>query len=239
MIVIQDWETTDKVPSLARGVQFAALALTDEGEFIIGDQLCNPGEPIHPGASEVHGITDEMVLDAEPDSEVAHEYRDFLAGVPGVITAGHNSLTFDNPITDRLSEGNPHPPVSSYPHIDTMILAQRVYPNAPNHKLSDLVKWLELGDGEGAHDALADVRMVGVLIQHFSEKTGKTPFQLAEWIREPFVYETCHFGKHKGKDWKSVPIFYVKWMTQNWTDPSPDLRATIKHHFNLEFSGAN
>lgn len=231
-VVVFDWETTDKDPGVARGAQFAAIQIMPEGEHVLANQLCNPGGPIDPGATRVHGITDDMVADAEPDTDVASQFVSYVRNVPNVITAGQNTLSFDIPITNRLSGTEV---LDLIPHIDTMVLAQRTYPRAPDHKLSTLVQWLELGDAEGAHDALVDVRMVGTLIEHFQVKLDMTPMQLAQWTRTPYVHEYCHFGKHKGKPWKDVPLFYVKWCTENWTDATPDMRATIKYHFNLEF----
>lgn len=249
-IVVFDWETTSADPATARGVQFAAY---HSGEGAWYDCLTNPEVSIHHGAQAIHGISDEMVKDAPKDWGIAFEFSLLVAGSDGIITAGHNSTTFDIPITNRLAKmGGPAvPPPLGQPHIDSMLLAQRVWPTAPSYRLSateaeakkpgeiGLIQWLGLGTGEGAHDALADCKMVLQVIEAASLKTGKSHQELAEWMAKPFVHSHALVGKHKGKPWGKgpgcVPLFYAKWCCENWTDASIDMQATILYHYGLSF----
>lgn len=251
-IFVFDWETTSNKPESTRGVQFAAVASTKAAGYApLWNQICDPQVDIHHEASEVHGITREMTLGQPVDFEVAAEFIHYWDRAGRPITAGHNSLSFDIPVTRRLGKLAGCETELRGPHIDTMVLAQRLWPMAPSFRLSanefearktggiGLTQWLKLGTGEGAHDALADCVMVLKLIDRICEETGKSPAELAAWLEEPFIHEICHFGKHRGKPWGKgpgkVPVFYVKWCTENWTGATQDMRATIRHHYNLEF----
>ena len=59
-----------------------------------------------------------------------------------------------------------------------MLLARRLYPVAPNHKLGSLVKHLSLPDSERHHRALADARMTAhlmlTLVSEIKDKYGLT-----------------------------------------------------------------
>lgn len=247
-LVIFDWETTSPKPATTRGVQFAAYS-TNHGQ--LWNQLCDPEVDIHHEAAEVHGITSEMVKGQPKDYEVASEFVNFWHTAQRPITAGHNSSTFDIPITNRLAKVGGCALRIEGLHIDSLVLAQRVYPNAPSHRLSateaeakkpgaiGLTQWLKLGTGEGAHDAMVDCKLVFELIRRISLDSGKSIEELAAWCAQPYVHDICFFGKHAGKKWGRgpgvVPFYYVKWMTENIADPSVDMVATIKHHYGMEF----
>src|SRR5690606_39136367 len=107
------------------------------------------------------------------------------------------------------------------PHIDTLLLGRRQWPDAPNHTLAGkdgvdgLTQYLGLGGGENAHDALADIHMVWQIIRKLQDERSATVEELAEWSNVPHVQRFCGLKKHKGKEWKSVPWWYVKWIANN------------------------
>lgn len=248
-LVIFDFETTSATPATARVVQLAALQLdltveNPEAHELI-NTLCNPGVEIHHEAAAVHGISDEMVKDAEPDEDVCISFVSYLDEVEGLMLATHNGTTFDIPILERLGFGKKGV-LKGIPHIDTLILAQRLWPLAPTHKLSNddptapgLIQFLKIGSGAGAHDALADIRMVWDLIKHSAAYRGCSVEDLAAWCAEPYVHDICHFGKHKGKPYGKgkgcVPWFYVNWCAENWDSASIDQQATLLHHYGIRF----
>lgn len=75
--VIFDAETTG-LHGTARIVDVAVIT-TMTGETLM-DTLINPGEPIPPEATEIHGITDAMVADAPSFADIADELAAILAG---------------------------------------------------------------------------------------------------------------------------------------------------------------
>lgn len=251
-LMVFDFETTGDNPRSARAVQMAALLVSAQGEVTEYETLCDPGIPIGREAQAVHGISAEQVAGAPRDDEVVQAFMAPLleSGAP-LVLAGHFSRFYDEPILRRLAEPLVIPPVL---HVDTYVLASRIWPSAPTHKLSrseaeaaeagergkiGLTQWLGLGDGAGAHDALEDVRMVKVLLDHIADMYDTTIPELAQYCDTPVVLKTCHFGKHKGKPWGRgpgcVPMGYCMSMLNWMEDPSPDMRATLSHHYGLTF----
>jgi DNA polymerase III epsilon subunit-like protein len=205
------------------------------------NQLCKPSVDISDEAAAVHGITAEMVADKEPDSIAVKRLHQFVAdNANDIILCGHNIVGFDMPILWRI--GGSKPPVR---FIDTLTCATRVFPTASSHKLSDLTQWLELGSTENAHDAMADIRMVFGLVDHVREGLMKPLTDLADWCMQPKVLSHAHFGKHKGKKWgycpagenprDYVPSWYVNFICEKFDDPTPDMIATIRHHYRKRF----
>ena len=66
-LAIVDLETTGTDPQTDRIVEIAILKITPDGERLRRVQRLNPGVPIPPAATEVHGIT---------DADVAHKRDD-------------------------------------------------------------------------------------------------------------------------------------------------------------------
>lgn len=230
-----DFETTSNKPETTRVVQMAAMRESE----VIFNCLCNPGLAISDGAYEVHGISNEMVANEPPDYEKVREMADYvIEHQDSIYLAGHNITTFDIQIMWKVA-GITNPP--DIPKIDTMICAIRTLPNAPNHKLSDLVAFLGLSGGEKAHDALGDIQMVFKLIERFKSALKMDTDELANWLATPRILTTCYLGKHKSKEWGrgagKVPYFYAEWISQNFDPISKDLAATLKHHYGLNCKG--
>lgn len=244
-LLLFDFETGSNVPETTGVVQIGAVrkhADKDLPDIEIFNQLCKPSVPMSEKAIEVHGITPDKVVDAEPDDIAVKRLHLFVKDT-GVILAGHNIVGFDMPILWRI--GGEVLPVL---WIDTLVCATRVYPEAESHKLSDLVEWLKLGSVENAHDAMADIRMVGALIDHFKTGLMKPSYEdMAEWCMTPRILKRAHFGKHKGKLWgrpengepasRYVPYWYIKFITDKFTNVTPDMKATIKAKYNMRFKG--
>lgn len=74
--VILDTETTG-LADPARIVEITVITAVT-GETLL-DTLINPGEPIPPEATAIHGITDAMVADAPSFADIADELADILA----------------------------------------------------------------------------------------------------------------------------------------------------------------
>lgn len=247
MMLSFDTETTSNKPDTTRVLQLGAVVTyLDSGEDrVISNTLCNPGVGISPEAQAVHGISQEMVEGKPSDEEAVRELCEFIYDHKDrLILAGHNAITFDDPIIWRIS-GMPR---LKLPIIDTLVCATRTLPDAPSHKLGDLITHLNLGSAEGAHDAMADITMVQNLVKFFTEGLKKNHVELAEWVAVPRVLKTAHFGKFKGRLWGKapdpskkgnyVPWHYAKFVADNFTDPSPDLVATIRDKYGIKFKHA-
>ena len=79
-IAFIDLETTGTNLGIDRIVEIAIVKILTDGSKSIKRKLINPEMPIPSGASDVHGITDDMVKDAPTFKQVAHELKQVLDG---------------------------------------------------------------------------------------------------------------------------------------------------------------
>lgn len=75
MTLFLDTETTGLNPP---GDQLVEIGLVDEAGEIIFHSLINPGVPIPPDATAVHGITNEMIRDAPSFDRISSKLRNLL-----------------------------------------------------------------------------------------------------------------------------------------------------------------
>jgi DNA polymerase III epsilon subunit-like protein len=148
-----DLETTGTKPDVDRIVSFAIILLDPDGaktETFHG--LVDPECPIPPDATNVHGITDEMVATAGPFRAHADMVRRLI---DGRALIAHNA-DFDIPLlTNELARaGFPYEPISRGCTLDAVRVA---YPLAPHgHRLADAAPLLGLAGPDDAHDAYSD-----------------------------------------------------------------------------------
>ena len=90
-----DLETTGVNPGTDRIVEIAIVKILTDGTRNVKRKLLNPEMPIPKGASDIHGIIDDMIKDAPTFKQVAHELKQVLDGCD---FAGYNSNRFDIPL---------------------------------------------------------------------------------------------------------------------------------------------
>jgi DNA polymerase III subunit epsilon len=145
-----DVETTGLFPGVDRIVELGAVQF--QGDSVIDTWTCmvDPGVPIPPAASRIHGITDQEVKGKALLSEALPGFLSFLSrGTP----VAHNA-EFDVGFiyTDIVTAGLPAPLA---PVLDTRGLARRAFPGRFSYSLATLLKDYGL-EAETAHRALAD-----------------------------------------------------------------------------------
>lgn len=159
-IIIFDLETTgfgnqDKI------VEFGAILM--EGTKVVAEMhhLVNPGFPIPPASSAVHGISDAQVKDAPRWKYVARECFDFL--FQGYPIIAHN-FSFDARML-----GNQVDPRHWPRDIFTLCTMQQANKNGHKGraKLGDLADHYNL-EYESEHTALADAVVTGRLARRFA-----------------------------------------------------------------------
>ena len=102
-----------------------------------------------------NGITQNMVAEAPGIADVAGK---IFAMLDGRIWAGHNILTFDNPIIERTFNMLGLKPPKPADIIDTLPLSRKhLADKVENHKLATLAKHFSLGKED--HRSLSDARM--------------------------------------------------------------------------------
>lgn len=155
--VVLDTETTGF--AAYAGDEIVQIALLEyRGLEPTGEAFCThvrPSRPIPETATEIHGITDEMVADAPPMAEVIDSVVEFM---DSAVLVGHHiafDLRFFNRVTQReLFLRLPHPT------IDTMLLYLSHSGQLGHYELSEVAQACGV-PLEGRHDAVGDAKIAG------------------------------------------------------------------------------
>lgn len=123
-----------------RLVEVAWIRIVDGRIVQDWSSLVNPGQPIPPGATAVHRISDEMVAGEPRPSDVGKTVREALADFPLVF---HNA-PFDLPFLKVFFEEAGAPPLAN-PIVDTLGLARELFGPSGN-RLGELARKLALAE---------------------------------------------------------------------------------------------
>ena len=151
--VVFDTETTGLSPSTDSIVQIAAVRLVNgrRQENEVFDTLVDPKRPIPPASTDVHGITDSMVVGA-PD--VVQAGRQFHKFAEGAVLVAHNA-PFDMELLRRQEAAIGK--AFDHPILDTVLLSAVVYGQLEQHSLDALTARLGITIPEEArHTAIGD-----------------------------------------------------------------------------------
>lgn len=140
-----------------RVVEIGAVRL-EAGQIVAQFQsLINPGFPLNPFITELTGISDAMLADAPAARPVINDFQRFVGNSPLVA---HNA-SFDLRFLEAEFSRYDHPVPA---HIGcSMLVARRIFPDAPNHRLGTLISYLELPRARRFHRALDDASMTALL----------------------------------------------------------------------------
>lgn len=135
-----------------------------EGEWSV---LVDPGVPMPPEATSVHGIRDEDVAGFPRAADVLPAFLHFIEGSALVA---HNA-PFDVRVLslELLRAGMllPHNPV-----LDTCAIPRRLRLEVPNHRLGTLARTFGVAR-DRAHRALDDARVAGDLLRAYLRELGR------------------------------------------------------------------
>lgn len=159
-IVFFDLETTGVSITSDKVVQIAITKIFPNGEIVNKSKLINPERQIPKEATEVHGITDDMVKDAPTFKQIAKALKDEFDGCD---IGGFNSDNFDIPLLSTEFEkcGIVFPDDDVCP-IDVLKIERIVN----SHKLGETFKRYTGNDLENAHDASADTEATRIVLEH-------------------------------------------------------------------------
>lgn len=156
--IVLDFETTGLSPDQGeRAIEIGAVKLVD-GEIVDTFQrLMYPGKRINSFIEDYTGISNNMLKNAPPCAEVMREFTGFIHGFNLVA---HNA-SFDSRFLDAELQRIGCNQQGEF--ACSMLIARRIYPEAPNHKLGTLVKYKDLPTDGTFHRALADSQMTAHL----------------------------------------------------------------------------
>ena len=152
--VVFDLETTGISPVEDSIIEISAIKVKGHKPVAEFDMLINPGTHIPVGATNVNGITDDMVREAPGLREAL---PDFLSFIEGEILVGHNIQSFDLLFLYRAAEELLGREVPN-DYVDTLFMAKACLPQLGRHRLTDISTYLQI-DTDGAHRALSDCIM--------------------------------------------------------------------------------
>lgn len=221
-IVILDLETTGLDTANDRIVQFSALKLmhdfSDKGEE--RDFLINPGMPIPAAATNVHGITDEMVKGKHSFQSHSRSIYLFLERCD---IAGYNSIAYDIPLlSEEFARCGIEWPSTGTKFLDAMVIYKKM---CPRDLSAALLHYCGLVH-KGAHNAIEDIRATKMVIQSQMRQHPEisTPEDYSSMSMNSKAVDFAgkiilndegeavfNFGKHKEKPVK-YHLAYAEWM---------------------------
>lgn len=224
-IVFIDLETTGVSLSTDRIVEIAMVKILTDGSRQVKRKLINPEMPIPKEASDIHGITGDMVKDAPTFKQAGNEIKMFMENCD---LGGYNSNRFDIPILmEEFLRAGMDVDLSTRKMIDV----QHIFYTMEPRTLSAAYKFFCEKELVGAHSAETDVNAtIDVLMAQLKryEKLGDTVDSILGIIGEDKIVdyarrfsfndsgrEVFNFGKHKGRAvadvLKAEPQYY-DWM---------------------------
>ena len=239
-LVVFDIESTGVSPRKDRIIELAAIKLMPDGEEISKCWLMNPGVPIPPETTAIHGISDEIVKDCPTFADKAEEIFEFFRGCD---LSGFNADRFDIPCLEEefARVGMAFAP-SARKHVDV----QRIYHKKEPRDLSAAVRFYLGRNHDGAHGAEADTRATLEVLKAQMAKYSDLPAtvdEMDEYLvpHDPMNADragtlrwkdgelTINFGKKKGENLKKLLLNepnYLKWILKG--DFDTEVRMIIK-----------
>ena len=161
VVAVIDFETTGLSPAQGdRATEIAAVIL-ENGKVVDRYQsLMNAGVRIPSFIEGLTGISNAMIREAPPVGQVMREVANFVGDYPLVA---HNA-SFDCKFWDAELERINLQRRQEF--ICSLLLARRLMPDAPSHKLGALIDYANLPVAGRAHRALADAEMAASLLAH-------------------------------------------------------------------------
>lgn len=196
-IIWFDIETTGVSVKNDRIVELCIMK--DDTEFYY---LLNPEIPILPEASEIHGITDDMVKDKPTFKELYREIGSII-NPKRFIWGGYNNTSFDVPL--MLNEFK-----RCGVHIDLEMIeildVYKVWTSMSKRKLVDAYQHFCNKDLKDAHSASADIRATKEIFEKQKELWGEMDYASLSGKKSDTSSKLMksdkglmiNFGKYKG-----------------------------------------
>jgi len=159
--VVFDTETTGLMPNKDEIVQIGAVRVVN-GRMVAGetvDQLVHPGRAIPPASTKVHGITDDMVVDAPDPGTAVSRFHEFCEGS---VLVAHNA-PFDLAFLKRHCRENGMR--FDHPVIDTVLLSAVIFGATEEHNLDAVCDRFGITiPPEERHTALGDAKVTAAVL---------------------------------------------------------------------------
>ena len=224
-IIFFDLETTGIDIARDRIVEISMVKVMPDGEEIVRTRRINPGMPIPPASTAIHGITDDDVKDCPLFKNVA---KQLAAQIEGCDLAGYNSNRFDIPLlAEEFLRAGVDIDLTRRKFIDV----QTIFYKMEQRTLAAAYKFYCQKSLENAHTAAADTMATYEVLKaqldrypelkndvtflsEFSSFTNNVDFA-GRMVYNEKNQEVFNFGKYKGRLVEEVlkqePAYY-SWM---------------------------
>ena len=225
-IVFLDLETTGLSTRDDRIIEMAILRVSPQGDVLERVRRFNPGIPIHPEATDVHGISDDDLADEAPFSARAKALFQLLDPCD---LAGFNIRRFDLPML--LVEFKRANIVFDYKS-RRIIDIQGIFHKEEPRDLSAAARFYLGREHQEAHTALGDIRTTAAVLPAQLERYPHLPTDMDglnqycddflpirtavdQWFRDGDEGRVFRRGKHRGRGLSEVAASepdYLQWM---------------------------
>ncbi|CAN5438341.1 hypothetical protein BH11CYA1_BH11CYA1_37180 [soil metagenome] len=148
------------------GVKFKLGEANKSAAIETFSELINPGEPIPPEVSALHGITDAMVANSPTIDMVLPKFHQWCGSASDTVLIAHNA-SFDVEFL-KVNAQRLRLELPAHAVIDTLSLAQCLVQDCLNHKLKTLSEYFGFA-GSNYHRALDDSMYVQKLFEKLLE----------------------------------------------------------------------
>ncbi|TMU81235.1 3'-5' exonuclease [Pseudomonas fluorescens] len=164
-IAVIDFETTGLSPNSNCRATEIAVVMLENGRIVERYQsLMNAGVRVPAFIEQLTGISNAMLRTAPSAEQVMNEVNEFVGCTPLVA---HNA-SFDQKFWDFELARIKRTRLQNF--ACSLLLARRLMPAAPNHKLGTLTTFARLPHTGQAHRAMADAEMAANLMAHLAEE---------------------------------------------------------------------
>ena len=164
-IAVIDFETTGISPSSSCRATEIAVVILEQGRIVERYQsLMNAGVRVPGFIEQLTGISNAMLRTAPSAQQVMNEVNEFVGTTP---LLAHNAA-FDQKFWDFEMGLIKRTRLQHF--ACSLLLARRLMPTAPNHKLGTLTTFAHLPHTGQAHRAMADAEMAANLTTHLAEQ---------------------------------------------------------------------
>ena len=240
-LVFFDLETTGIDIAKDRIVEISMVKVMPNGEEIVKTRRINPGMPIPPESTAIHGITDEDVKDCPKFKEIA---KSLAAQIEGCDLAGFNSNRFDIPmLAEEFLRAGVDVDLNRRKFIDV----QTIFHKMEQRNLTAAYKFYCNKDLTNAHSAEADTMATYEVLKaqldrypelendvnflsKYSSFTNNVDFA-GRMVYNEKGQEVINFGKYKGRlveeVLKSDPSYYAWIMNGDFPLNTKKMRTEI------------
>ena len=232
-----DIETTGVKPNSDRIVEMSILKIHPNGGREYKSHRMNPGMPIPPEATAVHGITDDDVKDELRFRQYAKSIKDFLENCD---IAGFNVINFDLPCLEaEFHRVGVEFSRRGRMFVDSMVIFHQ---REPRDLTAAYMKYCNK-EHENAHRAEEDAKVAAEVLEGQLEMYADLPkdvkglcaicYRVNEdnidaqgkfmWVEGEAVF---NFGKHEGRKLKDIAAEYPDYL--EWIVEKSDLSAEVK-----------